>query len=77
MEKRIMGIILSIVGIGGLIAAFLFLTGLEGSDHVVELLACGVLGAIVFFAGIRLVPDGNATAAAVREEKRVGAGYEE
>ena len=60
MKKRIMGIILSILGILGLVAAFLILTGFESSDHVSELLVCGILAAVVFFTGIRLVPDRSA-----------------
>jgi len=55
-----MGIILSIVGIAGLIAAFLMVTGFESSDHVSELLVCGILAAAIFFTGIRLIPDGGA-----------------
>lgn len=55
-----MGIILSILGIVGLVAAFLILTGFESSDHVSVLLICGVLAAVVFFTGIRLLPDGSA-----------------
>jgi hypothetical protein len=68
MKKRIMGIILSILGIAGLVAAFLMVTGFRDSDHVGELLACGILAAAAFFVGIRLVPDGSGSV----KEKEVG-----
>jgi len=54
-----MGIILSILGIAGLVAAFLILTGFESSNHVSELLVCGILAAAIFFTGVRLIPDGS------------------
>lgn len=56
MKKRFLGIILSIVGITVLILAFVFIIGFNGTNHVVSLLACGISGAILFFAGIWLIP---------------------
>ncbi len=55
MEKRILGIILSVLGIVGLImAAVNFMNG-GGSKNVKEIIIYGVLGAIFFFAGIGLI----------------------
>jgi hypothetical protein len=56
MKKRVLGIILSIVGITILILAFVFIIGFNGTNHVMRLLACGISGAILFFAGIWLIP---------------------
>ncbi|HTI12800.1 MAG TPA: hypothetical protein VL832_29745 [Puia sp.] len=59
MEKRILGIILSILGITGLIlAAVSFMNG-GGGKHIKSLLVYAVLGAIFFFAGIGLVRNTN------------------
>ncbi len=55
MEKRVLGIILSILGIIGLImAAVNFMNG-GGAKNVKEIVIYAVLGAIFFFAGIGLV----------------------
>jgi predicted Na+-dependent transporter len=55
MEKRVLGIVLSILGIAGLIlAAVNFMQG-GGVKNVKEIVIYGVLGAIFFFAGIGLV----------------------
>jgi hypothetical protein len=55
MRKKIVGIILSILGIASLVSAFIYMNGPGSSDHLAALLARGVLGAIAFFAGIWLV----------------------
>jgi hypothetical protein len=56
MEKRVLGIILSIVGIIGLIiAAISIINGTGSNKGVKEVLVFGILGAIFFFAGIGLV----------------------
>ncbi len=56
MEKRVLGIILSILGIVGLIlAAVNFMNGGSGSKNIKEILIYSILGAIFFFAGIGLV----------------------
>jgi uncharacterized membrane protein len=56
MEKRVLGIILSIVGIIGLIVAAIAIVNGTGSNKgVKEIVVFGVLGAIFFFAGIGLV----------------------
>ena len=56
MEKRVLGIILSLLGIIGLIlAAVNFMNGGSGSKNIKEILIYAILGAIFFFAGIGLV----------------------
>ncbi|HEY4965515.1 MAG TPA: hypothetical protein VII28_03910 [Puia sp.] len=56
MEKRLLGIILSILGIIGLILAGVnFMKSSQGTRSIKEILLYGVLGAIFFFAGIGLV----------------------
>jgi uncharacterized membrane protein len=56
MEKRVMGIVLSLLGVVGLImAAVNFMNGGGGSRNVKEIIIYGLLGAIFFFAGIGLV----------------------
>lgn len=52
MEKRIFGVILTLLGVGGLIyAAVLFA---EGGNYR-QLAIYGILGAIFFFSGIGLI----------------------
>jgi uncharacterized membrane protein len=56
MEKRVLGIILSIVGIIGLIiAAISIISGTGSNRGIKEILVFSILGAIFFFAGIGLV----------------------
>jgi predicted Na+-dependent transporter len=56
MEKRVLGIILSLLGIAGLImAAVNFMNGGADNRNIKEILIYGILGAIFFFAGIGLV----------------------
>ncbi len=56
MEGKIWGIILSVLGIAGLVLALIAINGIgEGSQHVGTLLAGGIGGAAAFFAGIWLV----------------------
>ena len=59
MRRKIVGIILSILGIAGLISAFVYMNGADSADHLAAVLARGVVGTIAFFAGIWLV-DRNA-----------------
>ena len=54
--KRLFGIILTVLGIAGLIyEAILFMNGGSGSNQVKSLIVYGVLGAIFFFTGIGLI----------------------
>jgi uncharacterized membrane protein len=56
MEKRIIGIVLTVLGIAGLIyAGVVFINAPTGSRNVRAILFAGVLGAIFFFAGISLI----------------------
>jgi uncharacterized membrane protein len=56
MEKRVLGIILALLGIVGLIyAGFSFLNGGEDTRNIKMIIICGILGAIFFFSGISLV----------------------
>ena len=56
MEKRVLGIILSCLGIVGLIlGAREFLYGGGGTRNIKEIIIYCVLGAIFFFAGVSLV----------------------
>jgi hypothetical protein len=56
VEKRSLGIILSVLGIVGLIiAAVNFINGGSGAHHIREILAYGILGVLFFTAGVRLI----------------------
>jgi Na+-transporting NADH:ubiquinone oxidoreductase subunit NqrE len=56
MEKRTLGIILTLLGIAGLILAGVnFLTEKGTTYNIKQILTFGILGAVFFFAGIRLI----------------------
>jgi hypothetical protein len=56
MEKRILGIILAILGVAGLVAsAVLFMKGGDGGRHVRSIVVFALLGLIFFFSGVKLV----------------------
>lgn len=56
MEKRVFGIILTVLGIAGLvIAAVNFLNGSVNGRDIKSILVFGVLGAVFFSAGIGLL----------------------
>jgi uncharacterized membrane protein len=56
MEKRVLGIILSLLGIAGLIYAGVhFMNGGDGIRNIKTIIFSGVLGAVFFFAGIGLI----------------------
>ena len=56
MEKRVLGIILSLLGVGGLIyAGVSFMNGGTGDRNIKAIIFTGIIGAIFFFAGISLV----------------------
>ncbi|MDP4149647.1 MAG: hypothetical protein Q8927_11465 [Bacteroidota bacterium] len=60
MEKRVLGIILAILGLIGLvIAAVMFINGGEGTRNIKSIVVFGILGAIFFFSGIGLVKRTN------------------
>ena len=56
MEKKIFGIILTVLGIVGLIMGGLnFLQGENETQNVKEIATYGIIGLIFFFAGIGLI----------------------
>ena len=56
MEKRVLGIILSLLGVAGLIyAGISFMNGGSGVRNIKAIIFSGVLGGIFFFAGIKLI----------------------
>ena len=56
MEKRVLGMILTLLGIGGLIAAAVyFMNGGQGTRNIKAIVTFALLGAIFFGAGIRLI----------------------
>jgi predicted Na+-dependent transporter len=56
MEKRILGIIFTLLGTAGLImAAINFINGGEGTRNVKSIVIYAILGAIFFFAGMGLI----------------------
>ncbi len=61
MEGKIWGILLSILGIAGLIWALIYINGPQVSIHLPVLLGAGVCGALAFFTGIWLVDHKRST----------------
>jgi len=60
MEKRVLGIILSLLGVAGLIyAGISFMKGGTGTGNIKTIILFGILGAVFFFAGISLVRNTN------------------
>ncbi len=60
MEKRVLGIILALLGAAGLIyAGVSFMNGGTGTRNIKAIIFAGVLGAIFFAAGIGLVRNTN------------------
>ncbi len=56
MEKRILGIILSLLGIAGLIyAGASFMSGGSSERNIKAIIISAILGGIFFFAGISLI----------------------
>jgi uncharacterized membrane protein len=56
MEKRVFGIILTVLGIVGIIlAAINFMDGGASMKNVKEITVYGIIGLIFFFAGIGLI----------------------
>lgn len=56
MEKRIFGIVLTLLGIGGMImAAMNFVNGGNGNAGIRAIIVYGILGAVFFFAGVGLI----------------------
>jgi len=56
MEKRLFGIILTVLGIAGLILSGIYFIRNTSSNHSIrEILAYGILGLLFFIAGINLI----------------------
>ncbi len=57
MEKRVFGVLLTVLGIAGLIlAAYQFVQGKSATNYSIRsLMVYGILGLIFFFAGIGLI----------------------
>jgi hypothetical protein len=56
MEKRVFGILLSLLGIAGLvIAGYFFMKVNGGTKNIKEIVLFGLLGAIFFYSGVSLV----------------------
>jgi len=56
MKAKILGIILSILGISGLVLALVYMNEVADSGHVIALSGGGLLAAAIFFSGIWLLP---------------------
>ncbi len=63
MEKRIFGIILTVLGIAGLIYAATAIMKSSGTASIKSIAVYGVLGLVFFFAGIGLIRSTKDTAA--------------
>lgn len=60
MEKRVIGIILTILGVAGIIyAGIYFMDGGEGTRNIKAVIASGIGGIIFFLAGISLIRTTN------------------
>lgn len=56
MEKRVIGILLTVLGIAGLIAAgYYFMRGGENTFAIKSIAMYGILGLVFFLAGVSLV----------------------
>lgn len=56
MEKRVIGILLTVLGIAGLIAAgYYFMRGGENAFAIKSIAMYGILGLVFFLAGVGLV----------------------
>ena len=56
MEKRIIGILLTVLGIAGLVAAgYFFMRGGENTFAIKSITLYGILGLVFFLAGVGLI----------------------
>jgi uncharacterized membrane protein len=64
MEKRVLGISLTILGIIGIIyAGIVFMNGAGGTRNIKAIIFSGLVGAVFFSAGIGLIRNTNDKAA--------------
>ena len=68
MEGKILGVILSILGIAGLIVALIYVNVAPSIKSVNLLLGCGIGGAICFFAGLWVIPSRGQKPVEVRQQ---------
>lgn len=59
MKGKILGIVLSVLGVGALIITLIGINGIVTATQVNLLLAGGIVGTILFFTGIWLLPGRN------------------
>ena len=60
MEKRLIGILLTLLGVAGLIVAgYYFINTGQGARNIKTIIMYGVLGLIFFIAGIGLIQNTN------------------
>jgi hypothetical protein len=56
MQKRILGYLLLVFGIGGMaLAGYIFVTGSGGRGHLIEITSFLIAGAAAFFSGINYI----------------------
>ena len=56
MEKRVFGVILTVLGVAGLIlAGIYFIRNVSNNHNIREILVYGILGLVFFIAGINLI----------------------
>lgn len=56
MEKRILGYLMMVIGLGGMaLAGYIFVTGTGGRGHLIEITSILIIGAACFFAGINRI----------------------
>ena len=55
MEKKVFGVILTVLGIAGLIAAAMKFVNSSGGNNIKMITVYGILGLIFFFSGIGLM----------------------
>ena len=56
MQKRILGYLLMVIGLGGMtLAGYIFMTGTGGRGHLIEVTGFMIAGASCFFAGINYI----------------------
>jgi hypothetical protein len=60
MQKRILGYLLMVIGLGGMVlAGYLFMTGSGGRGHLIEITGIMIIGAASFFSGINNIYDAS------------------
>ena len=60
MQKRILGYLLMVFGLGGMaLAGYIFMTGTGGRGHLIEITSIMIIGAACFFAGINNIYDAS------------------